>query len=128
MPRALKILIVEDSPAMRQLLALAVRKHGGVAVEEAADGLAALKALATTQYDLMFVDLNMPILDGMKLIKKVRESESSTGGPRLRICVVTTESAQATEDQARALGADFFVRKPVARRDVERILQEAFPG
>ena len=128
MPRPLKILIVEDSPAMRQLLVLAVRKRGGVEVEEAADGLAALKSLAGKQYDLMFVDLNMPVLDGMKLIKKVRESESSTGAPRVRICVVTTESAQATEDQARALGADFFVRKPVARRDVERILQEAFPG
>ena len=51
----------------------------------------------------MFVDLNMPILDGMKLIKKVRESEASTGAPRVRICVVTTESAQATEDQARAM-------------------------
>lgn len=128
MPRALKILIVEDSPAMRQLLAIAVRKRGGTEVHEAADGLAALKALATTQFDLVFVDLNMPVLDGMKLIKKVRESEASTAAPRVRICVVTTESAQATEDQARALGADFFVRKPVARRDVERILQEAFPG
>ena len=47
MPRSLKILIVEDSPAMRQLLALAVKKRSGVQVEEAADGLAALKALAT---------------------------------------------------------------------------------
>ncbi len=128
MPRALKILIVEDSPAMRQLLALAVRKRPGVEVTEAADGLAALKALATAHYDLLFVDLNMPVLDGMKLIKKVRESEASTGAPRVRICVVTTESAQTTEDQARALGPDVFVRKPVARRDVERILQEAFPG
>jgi two-component system, chemotaxis family, chemotaxis protein CheY len=128
MPRALKILIVEDSPAMRQLLALAVRKRAGVAVDEAADGLAALKALATTQYDLMFVDLNMPVLDGMKLIRRVRESEAALGTDRLRICVVTTESAQATEDQARALGADYFVRKPVSRRDVERILAEAFPA
>ncbi len=128
MPRALKILIVEDSPAMRQLLALAVRRRAGVEVQEAPDGLAALKLLANAHFDLVFVDLNMPILDGMKLIKKIRESETTTGGPRVRICVVTTESAQATEDQARALGADFFVRKPVARRDVERILAEAFPG
>jgi two-component system chemotaxis response regulator CheY len=128
MPRALKILIVEDSPAMRQLLALAVRKRAGVEVQEAPDGLAALKQLASAHFDLVFVDLNMPILDGMKLIKKIRESEASAGGGRVRICVVTTESAQATEDQARALGADFFVRKPVARRDVERILAEAFPA
>jgi two-component system chemotaxis response regulator CheY len=125
---SLKILIVEDSPAMRQLLALAVRKRPGVEVMEAGDGLAALKLLAANQFDLLFVDLNMPILDGMKLIKRVRESETALGTPRVRICVVTTESAQATEDQARALGADFFVRKPLARRDVERILAEAFPG
>ncbi|MCU1283432.1 MAG: chemotaxis protein CheY [bacterium] len=128
MPHPLRILIVEDSPAMRQLLALAVRKRPGVEVQEAADGLAALKLLANAHFDLVFVDLNMPILDGMKLIKKVRESETATGVERVRICVVTTESAQATEDQARALGADFFVRKPVARRDVERILAEAFPA
>jgi len=128
MPRALKILIVEDSPAMRQLLVLAVRRRGSVEVQEAADGLAALKLLAGAQFDLMFVDLNMPVLDGMKLIKRVRESETAVGAARVRVCVVTTESAQATEDQARALGADYFLRKPVSRRDVERILQEAFPG
>jgi two-component system, chemotaxis family, chemotaxis protein CheY len=128
MAELLRILIVEDSPAMRQLLSLAVRRHGGVEVQEAADGLAALKLLSSGTYDLMFVDLNMPVLDGMKLIRRVRESEAALGTDRLRICVVTTESAQATEDQARALGADYFVRKPVSRRDVERILAEAFPA
>jgi two-component system chemotaxis response regulator CheY len=128
MPQSLRILIVEDSPAMRQLLSLAVRKRPGVDVTEAADGLAALKLLAAAPFDLMFVDLNMPVLDGMKLIKRVRESESSLGAARVRICVVTTESSRATEDQARALGADFFLRKPVSRREVERVLAEAFPG
>ena len=68
----------------------------------------------------------MPVLDGMKLIKRVREDARRR--ERMRICVVTTESAQATEEQARALGADFFVRKPIERRDVERVLAEAFPG
>lgn len=128
MAHALKILIVEDSPAMRQLLALAVRKRPNVEVQEAADGLAALKLLAATQFDLVFVDLNMPILDGMKLIKRLRESETTLAAPRVRVAVVTTESSQATEDQARALGADYFLRKPVSRRDVERVLAEAFPG
>jgi two-component system chemotaxis response regulator CheY len=126
--RRLKILIVEDSPAMRQLLAIAARKRPGVEVFEAGDGLAALKLLASETFDLLFVDLNMPILDGMKLIKRVRESESAVAAERVRICVITTEHAQATEDQARALGADFFLRKPVSRRDVERIISEAFAG
>jgi two-component system, chemotaxis family, chemotaxis protein CheY len=118
------ILIVEDSSAMRQLLSLAVRKHGAQ-VTEAPDGLAALKLMATERYDLVFVDLNMPILDGMKLIQRVRSDHAMAA---TRICVVTTESARATEEQARMLGADFFLRKPVARRDVDRILAEAFPA
>jgi len=118
-----RVLIVEDSTAMRQLLALAVRKHGWE-VNEAPDGLAALKALSLDKYDLVFVDLNMPILDGMKLIKRVREDKNLDA---TRLCVVTTESAMQTEEQARMLGADFFLRKPISRRDVDRVLKEAFP-
>jgi two-component system chemotaxis response regulator CheY len=124
--RTIRILIVEDSPAMRQLLGLAVRRWPGVETQEAADGLEALKLLAASSFDLLLIDLNMPVLDGMKLIKRVRESETSLGAARVRIAVITTESAQTTEDQARALGADFFLRKPVSRRDIERILSEAF--
>jgi two-component system, chemotaxis family, chemotaxis protein CheY len=124
--RTIRILIVEDSPAMRQLLGLAVRRWPGVETQEAADGLEALKLLAATSFDLLFIDLNMPVLDGMKLIKRVRESETSLGAARVRIAVITTESAQTTEDQARALGADFFLRKPVSRREIERVLSEAF--
>jgi two-component system chemotaxis response regulator CheY len=117
---------------MRQLLTLAVKKRPNVEVAEAGDGLAALKLLSASHYDLLLMDLNMPILDGMKLIKRVRESEtaqpnaSSSHDERVRIAIITTESAQATEDQARALGADFFLRKPVSRRDIDKLLSEAF--
>jgi two-component system chemotaxis response regulator CheY len=118
-----KILIVEDSPAMRHLLLMASKRSAEVV--EAPDGLAALKFLAQDKFDLMFVDLNMPVLDGMKLIKRVREDAHLAS---TQICVVTTESAQATEEQARALGANFFLRKPIHRSDVERVLREAFPA
>lgn len=124
MSAPLKILIVEDSNAMRQLLVMAVKKRGAQ-VAEAPDGLAALKLLSQSRYDLVFVDLNMPVLDGMKLIKRVREDGQHA---TTKICVVTTESAQATEEQARGLGADYFLRKPVSRRDIDRLLAEAFPG
>jgi two-component system chemotaxis response regulator CheY len=116
-----RVLIVEDSPAMRHLLNMASKRNADVT--EAADGLAALKVLAQDRFDLMFVDLNMPILDGMKLIKRVREDPALT---ETRICVITTESSQATEEQARSLGADFFLRKPIHRRDVEAVLAHAF--
>ena len=120
----MRILIVEDSPLMRQLLALTV-KRSGAEVIEASDGLAALKLLAQGKFDLLFVDLNMPVLDGMKLIKRVREDPTQAAA---QICVVTTESTPGAEEQARALGANFYLRKPVHRRDVEQVLAEAFPG
>ena len=116
-----RILIVEDSPTMRHLMVLALKRYN-LDVDEADDGLAALKSMAQHRYDLVFVDLNMPVLDGMKLIKRVREDAANAA---TRICVVTTESAQAVEDHARAIGADYFLRKPIHRRDVEEVLASA---
>ena len=117
-----RILIVEDSPAMRHLLNMASKRHADV--QEAADGLAALKLMAQGRFDLMFVDLNMPILDGMKLIQRVRQDPVLSD--HTQICVVTTEGASDTEEQARGLGAQFFLRKPIHRRDVEAVLAAAF--
>jgi two-component system chemotaxis response regulator CheY len=119
-----RILVVEDSPAMRQLLAITVRRRGA-SVSEASDGLAALKELAQGHFDLVFVDLNMPVLDGLKLIKRIREDPQAA---TTRICVVTTESSESTEQQARALGAQYFLRKPVNRHEVEQVLAEALAG
>ncbi len=110
---------------MRQLLSLALGRHRADIVE-AGDGLSALKELAKRKFDLMLVDLNMPVLDGMKLIRRVRDDPAIAS---MKICVVTTEAAEAVEQQARALGADFYLRKPVApqgrrahlRRSVSRL-------
>jgi two-component system chemotaxis response regulator CheY len=115
------VLIVEDSPAMRQLVAIASRSCGAEVVE-AGDGLEALKLLTTGKFDLMFVDINMPVMDGLKLIQRVRDDPGHAG---TRICVVTTEGAEATEQQARSLGADEFLRKPVNRKAVEAVVRAA---
>ena len=120
-----RILIVEDSPAMRQLLLLAVRRFADVEVEEVGDGVAALRALAQGPFRVVFVDLNMPILDGMKLIKRIREDARYKG---TRIIVVTTEEREEVEAQALELGADHYLQKPVNRRSVEKVLQEALGG
>jgi two-component system chemotaxis response regulator CheY len=113
-----RVLIVEDSPAMRQLLAITTARHGA-AVSEAPDGLAALKVLAKERFDLIFVDLNMPVMDGLKLIQRVREDPVHAG---TRIVVCSTEGAEETEKQARRLGADDYLRKPVSRKAVEAAL------
>ena len=119
-----RVLIVEDSPAMRELLSFAVRRFRDVVLEEAEDGVAALKALKASQaqpYDVVLLDINMPVMDGMKLLGRLRDDPAYG---RTTICVITTDESAETETQARALGAKYFVRKPVNRRHIERILAE----
>lgn len=118
-----QILIVDDSGSMRQLIADASMGFGGVEVSEAADGLDALKRMATSRFDLMFIDVNMPMLDGLKLLRRVRSSREHRD---TLVCVCTTEAD--SESQARQLGADYFLVKPVRRRDIEAVLRQAFPG
>jgi two-component system chemotaxis response regulator CheY len=121
-----RILIVEDSPAMRQLLAIACRRLADVVIDQAGDGLAALKAMSETAadpYDLVLLDLNMPVMDGMKVLGKMHEDGMMA---RTTVCICTTEESEDTERQARALGARYFVRKPVNRRTVEKVLEEVF--
>jgi two-component system chemotaxis response regulator CheY len=120
-----RVLVVDDSPVMRQMIVMALRRRPGIVAVEAADGLEALRHLAEGRFDLLFVDLNMPNFDGMKLIRRVRDDPRQSGA---RICVVTTEGEQATEAQARGLGAQHFLRKPVQRRDIEGVLAEAISG
>jgi two-component system chemotaxis response regulator CheY len=121
-----RVLIVEDSPAMRELLSFAVRRFHGVVIDEAEDGVDALKALKTSQtqpYDVVLLDINMPVMDGMKLLGRLRDDPAFA---RTTVCVITTDESAETETRARALGAKYFVRKPVNRRHIERILAEVF--
>jgi two-component system, chemotaxis family, chemotaxis protein CheY len=121
-----RVLIVEDSAAMRHLLSLAVGRLPGAHIDEVGDGMAALKALKAAggaPYDLVFLDLNMPVMDGLKLLGMMRGEPSVA---RTTFAVVTTIENAETERQARALGARYFVRKPVSRRAVDKILAEVF--
>lgn len=120
-----RILIVEDSPAMRQLLKLALQHVPGVTIDQAADGVAALKALKAKPYDLVLLDLNMPIMDGMKVLARVRDDAALA---KTTVVVLTTEESAETEAKARALGARQFLRKPVNRRTIEKLIAEVFGG
>jgi two-component system chemotaxis response regulator CheY len=123
-----RVLIVEDSPAMRQLLSFALRRLPGAVVEQAGDGLAALRALAATRgsgrpFDLVLLDLNMPVMDGMRLLERMHAEGDLA---RTAVAVITTEESGEVEAEARRHGARYFLRKPVNRKSVERMLGELF--
>jgi two-component system chemotaxis response regulator CheY len=106
----LSCLVVEDSPMVRQLIVFALARIKNMIVTEADDGVTGLKKLAGNRFDLVITDINMPIMDGLKLIKKIRTDPTHKEVP---IIVITTEGSE--EDRARAisLGASAYITKPI---------------
>ena len=104
------VLIVEDSPTMRQLISFALKRLRGIRIVEAGDGVDALKKMSAEQFDLIFTDINMPIMDGLKLVSLIRSNERYRTIP---IVVITTEGAQEDRQRALALGADDYITKPI---------------
>jgi two-component system chemotaxis response regulator CheY len=115
----INILIVEDSPTMRQLISFALKRIRGVRIVEAGDGVDGLKKISVEKFDMIFTDINMPVMDGLKLISLVREDPNQKGVP---IVVITTEGAQEDRQRALALGANDYITKPI---QPNRILEVA---
>ena len=113
-------LVVEDSPAMRQLVVYALSRLKTIQVVEASDGLEALKLLAQHRFDLVITDINMPILDGLKLTKRIRSDPTMQ---RVPIVIITTESAEEERARAMALGADAYIAKPIQAQQVIATVQ-----
>jgi two-component system chemotaxis response regulator CheY len=105
-----RCLVVEDSQVMRQLLVFALNRVRDMEVVEAADGVDALRKLQVGRFDIIITDINMPIMDGLKLIKRVRSDESYKTVP---IIVVTTEGSQEDRSRALTLGANAYITKPI---------------
>jgi len=125
----INILIVEDSPTMRQLISFALKRIRGVRIVEAGDGVDGLKKISVEKFDMIFTDINMPVMDGLKLISLVREDPNHKGVP---IVVITTEGALEDRQRALALGANDYITKPIqpnrildVARQLNRILDVA---
>ena len=115
-----RVLIVEDSPTMRQLLVFALRRLRDVEIVEAQDGMDGLRKISSDHYDIALIDINMPVMDGLKLIRLIRDEESLKQIP---IVVVTTEGADEDRERALALGANEYLTKPIQANRVLRVAQ-----
>jgi two-component system chemotaxis response regulator CheY len=110
-----RILIVEDSPTMRQLLVFALRRLKGVDIVEAQDGMDGLRKLSSARYDLALIDINMPVMDGLKLIGLMRGEDALKHVP---VVVITTEGAEQDRERALRLGANEYLTKPIQANQV----------
>mgnify|MGYP006420393145 FL=1 len=108
-------LVVEDSPTMRQLLVSALGQMGELKILEAEDGVDGLKQMREHQIDILITDINMPMMDGLKLVGMVRKDPKHRDIP---IIIVTTEGAREDRDRGLSLGADAYLVKPVKPSEV----------
>ncbi|MEC4675615.1 MAG: response regulator [Nitrospirota bacterium] len=112
------ILIVEDSPTMRQLISFAVKRIRGARAIEANDGVDAMKKLLSNKIDLILSDINMPVMDGIKLISLVRGNPAYKDIP---IIVITTEGAEEDRRRAFSVGANAFIPKPIQTQELIKL-------
>jgi two-component system, chemotaxis family, chemotaxis protein CheY len=103
-------LVVEDSPMMRQLVVFALGRISNLSVTEADDGVDGLRKLAAGKFDIILTDINMPIMDGLKLIQRVRMDATHKDTP---IVVITTEGGREDRERALRLGANAYITKPI---------------
>lgn len=104
-----RILVVDDSSTVRKLITYVLSK-GNYETIEAGDGIEALEKLALNQIDLIIADLNMPRMDGLELIRTIRESSSYD---RVPIIMLTTETDEAEKKEALKRGANIYLVKPM---------------
>ncbi len=103
-----RALVVEDSPTMRQLITLTLRRMPGMSFAEAEHGAAALELLAHEHFDLILLDINMPVMDGFVFLEQLAALPR-----RPPVIVISTESGKGDVDRAMALGVVAYVNKPV---------------
>ncbi|MAF16969.1 MAG: two-component system sensor histidine kinase/response regulator [Marinomonas sp.] len=119
-----KILLVDDSMTMLMSME-GVLKRAGFDVKTATDGNQALGLIDSYAPDLVITDLNMPGMDGIELIKKIKQNASMRFKP---ILMLTTESQESKKVEAKAAGATGWLVKPVSPTDLTGVIKKVLPG
>lgn len=118
-------LVVEDSPTMRQLISFSLKRFKNARIIEAVDGVDALKKLSGESIDLILTDINMPVMDGLKLVSLVRQNTQTRGIP---IIIITTEGAEEDRERGLALGANAYISKPIQSSHLIKTISDLLPN
>ena len=116
-----RILVVDDSPATRALIAAVLAEATDLQVERVAAGLEAIKLLSTTEIDLVLTDLHMPEINGLELIRFIKEDARLK---RIPVVIISTETAAEDRQRGLALGADDYLAKPFTAAQLLRTINK----
>jgi len=110
-----RVLVVDDSSLVR-LYYRDVLEKSGFDVDQAMNGLEAMERVLARPFDLLIVDVNMPKMDGFSFLRELRRSKSEAAA--LPALIITTEAGREDAEEARAVGANFYLVKPVSEADL----------
>jgi len=117
----LDVLIVDDSAAIRKILQRVLRQTDLLLgdIEEAGDGTEAVEILQKRSFGLILSDINMPQMDGLQLLARIKEMDHLKNVP---VIMITTEGGQGKVMEAVQLGATGYVRKPFTAEQIKEKL------
>lgn len=111
----IRALVVDDSMQLRRSVMYALQRIGDIVCVEAQDGAEAIKKFQGGHFDIVLTDINMPVLDGLKLTSHLRMDAANE---KLPIVIITTEAAEDDRERAMKLGASAYLIKPVKAQEV----------
>lgn len=115
-----KILVTEDSAAMRGLIVSTLEAMGGYEVFEAGNGFEALRMLPREKVDLVITDINMPDINGLELVNFCRNNPEYRHTP---LIIISTEGSERDREKGMALGASAYLVKPFQPEELQHLVR-----
>ena len=113
------VLIVDDDPFIRKLVATTLEDVSGFELMEAGDGREALEVAGRNAPELVFLDIDMPVLDGLEACRRLRARPETS---EATIVMLTAAAGEAAEREAEEAGADLFLTKPFSPLELLRLV------
>ena len=115
------ILIVDDDPMIRKLIATTLEDVSGYRLQEASNGAEAVERAVEVRPEIVFLDVDMPRLDGIDACAQLRAHDATSGAT---IVMLTATSRSDNERRAEDAGADLFLTKPFSPLDLLRLVDQ----
>jgi len=121
-----RILLVEDNET-NQVVALEILKKLGLTIDIASSGTEALKILESREFDMVFMDIQMPQMDGYETTKHIREKLSPVANPTIPIIAMTAHAMKGDREKCLTAGMDDYITKPLIPAQLVDVIEKWLP-